>query len=37
MLALLVIVLLVALLDLAALRTGADSRPAVGDRPVRSI
>jgi hypothetical protein len=35
--ALLVILLLLVTLDLAAVRAGADSRPTIQDRPVRSI
>lgn len=34
---LLVIVLLLVLVDLAALRSGADSRPSLEDRPARAI
>jgi hypothetical protein len=33
----LVVLLLFLLLDLAAIRSGADSRPSIKDRPVRSI
>jgi hypothetical protein len=34
---LLVILLLLVLLDLAALRSGADTRPSIGEFPNRSI
>jgi hypothetical protein len=34
---LLFVVLLVVLVDLAAIRSGADSRPSFNDKPARSI